>query len=353
MSWAGALLSGLALSIVAGAASAHLAVSTRSLSMLLSDADLVVVAEPLVKDAGTGAAGASREVVRARVLEVLKGPKPAGELRFAQHGHGVAEYSKGQIALLFLRRIDRSRELANLADEVEWYSTQERDDAYRMSPKERSKTIELAKAYLRAAKQPAAARTSALGRVTVRMLTSNDPRLVESALHDLVMQPNVPLITEKDVPALLRVVRGGSLPIGSRLALLSQLQSRGLVDGTREWVTLLRSTSGSDQRAVVRASKNQSSEAVTKTLLDLLRHGQPPVAAEAAGALGRPGSDVAVDALEDAALNRPAPIGKASVRSLGGIRTPAAYAALSKIATTAPDESVRKRASAELRKLGE
>ena len=114
---------------------------------------------------------------------------------------------------------------------------------------------------------------------------------------------------------------------------------------------MLRTTSGSDQRAVIRASKSQSDEAVTDTLVELLRQGSPSVAAESALALGQPGRNAAVRVLQEAAFNRPSTVGKAVVRSLGGIGTAEAREALAAIATSVDDETVRKRARAELRKL--
>ena len=53
-----------------------------------------------------------RPVVTAALEEVWKGEAPpATTVRFAQHGHGVAPYAEGEEVLLFLRRIERSREL--------------------------------------------------------------------------------------------------------------------------------------------------------------------------------------------------------------------------------------------------
>ena len=245
---------------MAVSAAAHLSVATRSLRMMIASSDLVVVARPVgVEEVllDEGGAPGRRPVLRIEVLEVLKGPPVQGELRFAQQGHGAAVYAPGDEALLFLRDVSKSRELRKWkgSDALRWYSDQEHDDAYVLRPATKDLTVQAAKSYVAAAKMPADERQKALRHTTVALLASRDPQLAGSALQDLVQTPDSNLVTRADLPELRKVIADSKAPIGVRVGLLSELQRRGLVDGTRSWVRLLRSTRGKDNLTVIRAAR--------------------------------------------------------------------------------------------------
>ena len=94
----------------------------------MAGADLVArariegAAAPAVGDSGE-----RRPRVRATLLEVFKGGVSRGQVRFAQHGHGVAVFEPGAEVLLFLKASQHSRELAGLAaaSDLRWVSVQE------------------------------------------------------------------------------------------------------------------------------------------------------------------------------------------------------------------------------------
>ncbi|MGB5810325.1 MAG: HEAT repeat domain-containing protein [Polyangiales bacterium] len=334
---------------------AHLAVSTRSLRVLLTTADLVVVAAPIgierviVDENGKES---QRAVMHVEVLEVLKGPPISGDLLVAQHGHGVAQYEPGQHALLFLRRISETRELRDLgaSGPIRWVSEQEHDDAYILDAKSGAATIRAAKAYLAAYHLSPPERSRALRRVTVTMLVSRDARLAESALHDLVLAPDEPLVTRQDVPKLKKVLGDSKTSIGVRVGLLSELQRRSLVSAASEWVHLLETTEGPDRVVVIRACRAHQSPPVTRVLIDWLQSADPVTASEAALALGTPGHDAAVDPLANALRAGDRRVSMATIRALGSISTPKAWETLAKAAASNEDESIRRRAAAELRR---
>ena len=128
----------------------------------------------------------SRPVVEARLLEVLKGPAEPGIVRFAQHGHGVAPFEDGEEVLLFLRRIERHRELARLgsAGAVAYVSLQEHDAKFLLTSESREVMLSAARSYVRVGVvTDPAARHEALRRATFAQLASPDGRLAGSAVR--------------------------------------------------------------------------------------------------------------------------------------------------------------------------
>jgi len=164
----------------------HIVYGTANLRQQIAEAD--VVARARIVDA----AGAvvledpplRRPVVDAALLEVLKGDAESGPVRFAQHGHGVAEFVDGEEVLLFLRRIERIAELDDprLAAAVRYVSLQEHDARYPLAGESGERFVAAARAYLAVeAIQDPAARLEAQRQVTLEMLLSDDPRLADDA----------------------------------------------------------------------------------------------------------------------------------------------------------------------------
>jgi len=338
-------------------AAAHLAISNRTLHQLVSRADLVIRARPIrqeimvIEKNGTSS---KREVWRVEVLAVLKGPAVASEdLRFAQHGHGVAPLEAGQEVLLFLRDLARSRELRGLrSSALRWYSDQEHDDHYALDGPSRKDLLDATRRYLRIERLPRDQRATALRRTTIDLLASPVPRVAESALQDVVRAGTPsPMISTTDVPGLLRLVRKPGAAIGVRVGVLHVLERDGWVDGDSVWAELLTTTTGDERLVVIRAVTDHPTPQVTAGLLEILRSEDVPAAAAAALAIGTPKRVAAEKPLSIALRSDEQRLAMAAVRALGRVGTDGAREALEEAARAHPNASVRRRAQAELRML--
>jgi hypothetical protein len=331
----------------------------------VQDSDVVVHARVVAVDEVfvAEAVGARRPLVRARVLEALKGEPGGEEVRFAQHGHGVAPFGAGEEVVLFLRPADATRELAPLAAAgLRFVSLQEHDARWALDDASRALVLDAVRAYvgLVALAEPAA-RREAFRRATLAHLASPEERVAFSALRDLVFAGAAPVVGADDVAALAAVVDDAQRPVAFRLALLAELERRALLDGSARRVAWLRSAQGAARVAVARACGADTDPEVTAALAALAGgagggSGAEPAtvprhaaAAEAAVlALGTPGRAGAEPALATA-LAGPSPrLRMAAIRALGRLATPAARAALAGAAATHPDPATRRRAEAEL-----
>jgi hypothetical protein len=346
------LLLAIALLISAAPGAGHIEYGARTLQMLVADADVVAHARVLALDGPEAipVSGLGRPTLRAELLEVLKGDAPPGEIRFAQHGHGVAIYEPGEEVLLFLRRIERSRELDELAPAgVAWVSLQEHDEKYAVTPGAGALLLASVRAYAEVETiGDAAARLEALRQLTLLLLTSGDARLATSAVQGLVLAEGVPLLRAEDVATLEPALADPALPIGLRLALRVELERRGLLADPERWVGLLAETRGAERAAVIRAAGQRASAPVDQALLALLAGDDDDAAREAAVALGRPGNRVAVGPLDAALSGGDARLRMAAIRGLGRIGTPEARRVLERTARFHPDPDTRRRAGAEV-----
>ena len=336
-------------------APAHIEYGSPSVYQLVIDADLVVRARIIDPTAAlvSEAPSTRRPVVVATALEIYKGVASPEAIRFAQHGHGVAQYEAGDEALLFLRRIERSRELDELATAggPRWVSLQEHDSAFTLTPEERPAFDAAVGAWAAAAAvEDPSARLDSLRKVTVELLRSNEPRIARSAVRDLVLMGDI-LVSDGTAPALVSISDDSATDIGVRLAVLTVLEQQGRVDGPARWGDLLRSTPEPDLIAVVRAVAAHPSPPVTAELVKLLEHGNPETAAAAAVSLGIPGNEAAVAPLTRALQGDDRRLQLAAIRGLGRIGTPHAMSALHESALGHPDDSVRRRAAGEVARL--
>jgi hypothetical protein len=336
-------------------APAHIVYGSPSIYQLVVDSDLVVrarIVEPSGELVATEAS-VRRPVVVAAPLQIYKGPSGQGPIRFAQHGHGVARYEVGDEALLFLRRIERSRELETLATagDVRWVSLQEHQSAFTLTPEERPAFAAAVGAWAAAAAvDDPSARLDSLREVTVEILRSSEQRLARSALRDLVLMGGV-LVTDGTAPALVTITDDPTIDIGVRLGVLTVLEQQNRVAGPNRWADLLRTTPQPDLIAVVRAVSAHPSPQVTAELMKLLEEGDPATAAAAAVSLGVPGNDAAVAPLRRALKSGDERLQMAAIRGLGRIGTPHAMSALHESAQDHPDDSVRRRSAGEVARL--
>ncbi len=353
------------LALAAATARAHVVYGTATLHRLVARAD--AVARVRITDAERSwsleEGGASRPVVVAEVLEVLKAPpaaadapalRPGGALRFAPHGHGTARYADGEEALVFLRASAGHRELGALdaLEGVPWVSVQEHDDKVALTGAEGSALLEAARRYAALADLPEPeARREAFRRATLAALASPVPRLAIWAAMDLALAGDAPLVGPEDVPVLDALLASPDTPVAVRIALLTVLEERTLVDAPPRWAALLRATSGDQRVAVARAARVHPSPAVTAALLEVLAQGPPGEARAAALGLGVPGNDAAVPALASALAADDAGLRGAAVRALGAVATDAAREALARAAEAHPRPATRRRAAAELQLL--
>jgi hypothetical protein len=331
---------------------AHVVSGAPTLSHLVGAADVVARARVVDADARLvlDDPPLQRPIVTAMLMEVLKGAVQPGPLRFAQHGHGTADYEDGDEVLLFLQKIERSAELDDLASSgaLGYVSLQENDDRFVLTPASREAYLGAARAYVAIARlTDPEARIAALRKNTVTLLLSGEPRLAHSALRDLSLAPGVPLVTEAELPLLGARIDDANAPIGVRIALLDELERRGLVNGPARRAQLLRTTHGADLRAAVRAARIHPSFAVQQELLRLLRGGDEDVAVAAAIALGTPHNAAAVDPLAQALVKGDTRLRMAAIRGLGGIGTRKALQVLEATATSHPHPDTRRRAKAE------
>ena len=339
-------------------ARAHIVYGTRTLQQLVAESDLVLRAR-IVSLAdrlslGPEPTGADRPSVEAEVLAVLKGSLEAPRLTFVQHGHGVARFESGQEALIFLNRIGRSRELDVLAagGDVAWVSFQEHDETYVLTPGNRKPLLAAAPAYVAAlgAATPAL-RTASLHRASLALLTSGDAQLASSALRDLVVAPEPGPLTAEDLPVLDPVLADPGTSMGVRVALLAELERRGLVQGPSRRLALLSpAVPTRDRVTAIRAAASSGDPAVRSRLVALLGDADPEVAAAAAAAVAVPGRASVVAPLTLALAHESPRVRMAAIRGLGRIATPPALEALETASASSPDPATRRRAQAELRK---
>jgi len=346
----GALVAALA---AAAPAPAHVVYGIRTFSQMTAEADAVVRARVVGAERVLvlGDPPRRRTVVDVLVRESVKGELPCGPLTFVPHGHGVARYAAGEDVVLFLRAIGRSRELAGtpLAAAVAWVSEQETADKLVLDRGARDPVLAAVRAYAALAREPSeTSRRERFRRLTLAHAGAGAPRVATGAVADLVLAGPAVTIGPDELPALLAAVDDAGVTIGARVALLAELEHRGLVDAAPRWQALLRRTAGTpDGLAVIHAAGAHPSPPVTRALLEVLAGADLERAAAAAVALGSPGNDVAVEPLAEA-LASPSPrLRMAAIRGLGRIATPAAERKLELAAEFHPDPPTRRRARAE------
>jgi hypothetical protein len=345
---------------VAPHAAAHVVHGTTTLSRLVAESDLVVRVRVVEAQEGPlllPGPAPGRPVVRAEVVETLKGvapePAPAGgraSVRFAQHGHGVADYAAGDDVIVCLRAIERSRELDELAASgLHFVSLQEHDENLAVTGAAGEALLAAVRAYagLGAAGAPAE-RLAALRALTLELVGSPVPRLATSATRDLALLGDDLPLGPADARRLAAIADDPAAPLAVRIGLLAELERRRLVDAPPRWAALVREARGAERVPAVHAAGAHPSAAVRDALVAVLR-GDDPFAAEAAAvALGSPGNDAAVAALAQALAGGPPRLRGTAIRGLAGIGTPPARAALAQAAADHPDPDTRRRAAAEL-----
>jgi hypothetical protein len=359
LSVAGAWLA--ALLLFCGSIAAHVVPGSATLSQLTRAASVVAVARITNPHAVVelGDAKLRRFVVEAELLEVLRGDVAKGSVKFVPHGHGAEAYEAGEEALIFLQPIEQNRELAGskLASAVRFAGIDEVADRMSIRPSNRGVYLDAARAYASIAAEAPEAQRDALRRMTLKMLTSSEPRLAGFALKDLALSdadPRAdPLVTAEDLPALLAVLEDPSRPLSLRAGLLGELERRKLVEGAERWVKLLKAAPPAELSTVARMAGRRAFPEVTAELVRLMEGENAQAAAAAAAALGAPGNEAAVEALGRAVWgsNENPKLRWTAIQSLGRIASPGARAVLVKAASDHPDAETRRAAQTEINLL--
>ncbi len=336
-------------------ARAHVVYGTTTLRLLTLESDLVarmkivdpdaelLLEDPLVREA----------VVVAEVLEPLKGAFAEEQLRFVQHGHGVPKYEKGEEVALFAQHIERSRELGRspIAAHIHWVSAQEAGVKFALDASTRDGFVAAVRAYAELEMLPPEEQPGGLRRITVELLASPQERLARSALRDAVLAADAPVLVAEDLPALESVLASPDTPTGVRIGLLAELERRALVQGPPRWAELLRTTTGPDRFAVVRAAGAHPSAPVAKELAALLASDDPLLVAAAAVSLGAPGDESAVAPLAKLLDSDEQRVRMAAIRGLAQVGSSGAREVLAKAAAEHPEAATRRRAAAEVKLL--
>jgi hypothetical protein len=321
-----------------------------SLRKLTLDADAIVRIRVLASNATIDVGTITYPLVHGEVLATLKGPIAPGPLAFANVGADAAHYVSGDDALVFLQRSERVAALAatTLPARLPWVGIPNAGEKVVVSDRSGPAILDAVHRYaaLDGLRDPEA-RGDALRALSLQLLRSGEPVLVVSVLRDLSPGGDAGALTLADLPALVPIIESPDFPIGTRIALVAELERRGLVFGPARWVRLLRTTQGSDLIAAIRAVREHPSAGVNAQLIPLLAGRDLDVAAAAATALGAPGNVEAIRALA-ASLARPdVALQDATLASLARIGTQSARQTLELAAARHPDPRVRRQAAIE------
>jgi len=325
-------------------------VGMASLRQLTRDADAIVRARITAAAAELEADGRMVPVVYADVLATIKGTAAPGLVGFANVGTGTARFVDGEEILLFLRHIERVAELAatSLQSRLRYVAINNSGEKVVLTDANRPALTDAVRRYASLESIPdPETRGDSLRALSLELMKSGDPILVTSVLRDLAPGGDAAALTLADLPAMVPVIESPRVPIGTRIAVVAELERRGLVFGPARWVRLLRTARGSDLLAVIHAVGEHPSAGVNDHLIPLLADRDLAVATAAATALGVPGNVDAVRPLA-ASVGRPdQPLRLAALRSLARIGTQGARQALETIAARHPDPALRQRADIE------
>ncbi len=355
------LLAGLAAGLVCALVTqAHITAGARPLRGLVAEAELVlrvqVTGTQAVPARSTDGPSRARPEVRARVLAVLEGAYEAPEIRFVQHGHGVAPFEPGREYLALLVPVSGSRELDELdgPSGPRWVSIQEHDEAHPLDEESGGEALLAAtRAYVAAFGTPSPEeRQRQLRAAGLTLLRSGNDRLAAQAVMDLAVSPAPGWLTKAELPTATEVLDAPNTSMGVRAGLLHELERRQLLDGLPRWLDWLSdATPSRDRVTAIRAAGRDSRPPIRKRLEALVTDPDEHVAAAAAAALGRPGDATGVPPLVAALQSPSARVRQAAVRGLGRTGTPQAAAALEQAGEQHPDRSTRRLARAEAAKL--
>ena len=351
LAFAGVLALTLAVGVVRPTdADAQQVVGMASLRQLTRDADTVVRARITTASAALEAGGQMVPVVYADVLATIKGATAPGMLAFANVGTGTARFVDGEEVLLFLRHIERVAELAatSLQARLRYVAIPNAGEKVIMTDATRLVISDAVRRYAALESIPdAETRGDSLRALSLELMKSGEPFLVASVLRDIAPGGDAAALTLADLPAMVPLIESPHVPIGTRIAVVAELERRGLVFGPARWVRLLRTARGSDLLAVLHAVGEHPSAGVNDYVIPLLGDRDLAIATAAAAALGVPGNVEAVRPLTASLARDDQALRLVALRSVARIGTQSARQALELIAARHPDPALRQRADVE------
>jgi hypothetical protein len=321
-----------------------------SLRQLTRDADAVVQARIVASVAEIEAGGRTYPLVHADVIATLKGGVGPGPIAFANVGAGSATFVNGEEVLLFLRFIERVADLAAtpLQARLRYVAIPNSGEVVVLTDAVRSVVMNAVHRYATVEVIPdPETRGEALRQLSLELLKSGDPILVTSVMRDFSPGGDAGALTLADLPAMVPLIESSRVPIGTRIALVAELERRSLIFGPARWVRLLRTSQGSDLLAVLHAVREHPSAGVNATVIPMLQHRDFSVATSAAIALGVPANVEAVKPLAACLGRDDHPLRMEALRSLARIGTQGARQALELAAARHPDPAIRQRAEIE------
>ena len=370
------------LAALPGVGRCHIDATRVSLSQLFLQADVVLLAR--IQGAGDrevsrGEGSAVTELVSASVIETFKGE--AGEkVSVFLDAHGPAHYSPGDTAVLFLEEPWAEHPLADAvaAGEIDFFSRQVRTTEHRVNPENEADYRWVLGHYAAhwqrhqacvvdgsasadvfgsgsgtsaASLDPEPVSPVALDDLLLRMLTSNDPSLVDSALLDWRNAGAAVSFGPGEVEQLLVVVHDPAGALNLRLSILRAMASQALV-GPAAWDDLFAAADRGDEIAVIRSTHGFEDRHFQPLLHRFLSGNDPGVAAVAARALGHPsyaGSEVELEkALDGDNLQ----LSYAAIAGLTGIGSERSDAVLNRAREEHPNPRVRRMVTARLQARG-
>jgi len=318
-----------------------------SLRELTRDADAVVRARITAAVAEIEAGGRTYPIVHAEVLATLKGAAAPGPIAFANVGTGSATFVDDEEVVLFLRHVERVAELAAtpLQSKLRYVAIPNAGEVLVLTDAVRPAITDAIRRYAVVETIPdPESRGEALRQLSLELLKSGDPVLVTSVMRDFGPGGDAGALTLADLPTMVPLIESSRVPIGSRIAMVAELERRGLIFGPARWVRLLRTSQGSDLLAVLQAVSEHPSAGVDATVAPMLQHADLAIATAAATALGVPGNVEAVRPLAACLGRDDQPLRMAALRSLARIGTQSARQALELVAARHPDPTLRQRA---------
>lgn len=321
-----------------------------SLRRLTRDADAIVIARITAARAEIDAGGVTYPIVHGDVLSTLKGAAAPGPLAFVNVGAGAVGYVDGEEVLLFLQHVERVPQLAAtpLQSRLRYVVIPNAGEKLVMTPWARRPLTGAVGRYV--AVETIAdpeVRAEAIRSLTLDLLKSGEPVLIAAVMRDFAPGGDAAALTVADLPALVPLIESPRTPIGTRIAIVAELERRGLVFGPARWVRLLRTSEGADLLAVIRAVGEHPSAGVTGHLVPLLRDRDFAIASAAAASLGVPGNVDAVRPLTAALAREDWGLRRTILRSLVRIGTQSARQALELVAARHPDGELRAQAETE------
>lgn len=321
-----------------------------SLRRITRDADAIVTARITAARAEVDAGGIAYPIVHADVLTTLKGAAASGPLAFVNVGAGAVGYVDGEEVLLFLQHLERVPGLAAtpLQGRLRYVVIPNAGEKLVMTPWARRPLTDAVSRYVAVDTiQDPEVRGEAIRSLTLDLLKSGEPVLIAAVMRDFTPGGDAAALTLADLPAMVPLIESPRTPIGTRIAIVAELERRGLVFGPARWVRLLRTSEGADLLAVIRAVGEHPSAGVTAQLVPLLRDRDLAVATAAASSLGVPANVDAVRPLAAALAREDWTLRRTILRSLARIGTQSARQALELVAARHPDAALRAQAETE------